>query len=143
VIVCGTGWPPPEAGALVDHLHEFLGHSTKPRLVWREWADTSVWKDAQLLWLWDRHPEEWLVNLALRRGVPVLAPASFWAEGLARHYGAVILYDTYLEALAAMRVLFTIPSLRGEFASRARPASVAATALAQKFAFALSSEAVN
>lgn len=143
VVVCGTGWPALEVAQLVDHAYKHLGDGPTPRFVWREWADATVWREARLLWLWDAHPEEWLVNQALRHGVPVLAPASRWAEGLARHYGAVILYGTYLEALAAMRALFALPRLHDEFAWRARSASVAATALAQKWAFGLNSEAVN
>jgi glycosyltransferase involved in cell wall biosynthesis len=143
VIVCGTGRPAPEAVKLVDHAHEYLGDSPKPRFIWREWADASVWKDAKLLWLWDRNSAEWLVNMALRRGVPVLAPASYWTEGLARHYRAVILYKTYLDALAAMRVLLSSPALRDEFAWRGRAASLAATALAPKSAFRLWAESSN
>lgn len=143
VIICGTGLPPIEVFKLVDHAHKFLADGPKARFIWREWADNSVWKDAALLWLWDRHPSESLVNTALRRGIPVLAPASYWAEGLARHYGAVILYDTYLEALAAMKVLLSVPTLRNEFAWRSRAASVAATALAPKSAFSLWAESVN
>jgi glycosyltransferase involved in cell wall biosynthesis len=140
VIVCGAGLPPLEVFKLVDHAHKFLADGPKARLIWREWADASVWNDATLLWLWDRHPAEWLVNMALRRGIPVLAPVSYWAEGLARHYGAVILYDTYLEALAAMKVLLSVPALRNEFASRSLAASVAATALAPRTAFSLGEE---
>jgi glycosyltransferase involved in cell wall biosynthesis len=143
VIVCGTGWPPQEANTLITHLHEHLYPGPKPRLIWREWADSSVWKDATLLWLWDGHPEEWLVNTALRRGIPVLAPKSYWSEGLARHYGAVILYETYLEALAAMRVLLSVPALRNEFAWRSHAAASAATALAPLSAFTLSYQAVD
>jgi glycosyltransferase involved in cell wall biosynthesis len=143
VIVCGTGWPPVEVAKLVANAHKHLVDPPKPRFVWHEWADSAVWKEANLLWLWDRHPEEGLVNLALRRGVPVLAPASIWTEGLARHYGAVILYKTYLEALAAMRVLLGTPHLREDFSARAKSAATAATALAQKSAFRLNSEVLN
>ncbi len=142
VVVCGTGWPSLEVCSLVNHVHEHLYPGPPPRFIWREWADASVWRDATLLWLWDRHPEEWLVNTALRRGVPILAPATDWAEGLARHYGAVVLYNTYLEALAAMRVLLSMPTLRNEFARRSRAASTAAAALAPRAAFNLTSDAV-
>ena len=142
VIVCGTGWPSLEVCSLVNHVHKHLYPGPSPRFIWREWADASVWRDATLLWLWDRHPEEWLVNTALRRGVPILAPATGWAEGLARHYGAIILYNTYLEALAAMRVLLSMPTLRNEFARRSRAASTAAAALAPRAAFNLTSDAV-
>jgi|SRR5271165_2731894 len=141
VIICGTGWPALEVGALTSHAHQYLGDGPTPRFIWREWADAAVWNDAVLLWLWDRHPEEWLVNAALRRGVPVLAPANAWAEGLARHYGGVILYRTYLEALAAMRAVLSIPSLRTEFAGRSRAASASATVMAPVAAFTLISEA--
>lgn len=141
VIICGTGWPALEVSALTSHIHDHLGWGPAPRFVWREWADQRVWKDADLLWLWDRHPEEWLVNAALRRGVPVLAPATHWAEGLARHYGGIILYRTYLEALAAMRSVLSIPTLRAEFAWRSRAASASATVMAPNTAFRLNSEA--
>jgi hypothetical protein len=141
VIVCGTGWPSLEVSALVSHAHEHLDHRPTPRFIWREWADATVWRDASLLWLWDRHPEEWLVNTAIRRGVPVLAPANSWAEGLARHYGGVILYRTYLEALAAMRALLSVPTLRERFARRSSEAAASATVMAPVYAFNLSSEA--
>jgi len=141
VVICGTGWPALEVGALTSHLHEHLGDGLMPRLVWREWADATVWREAALLWLWDRHAEEWLVNTALRRGVPVLAAANPWAEGLARHYGGVILYHTYLEAFAAMRTLLAMPALRQGFAGRALAGAEAATALVPSTAFSLKSEA--
>jgi glycosyltransferase involved in cell wall biosynthesis len=140
VIICGTGWPPLEASALTSRAHEHLGDGPAPRFIWHEWADARVWRDAALLWLWDRHPEEWLVNAALRRGVPILAPANQWAEGLARHYGGVILYRTYLEALAAMRSVLSIPALHAEFAWRSRAASASAAVMAPTTAFGLNSE---
>jgi hypothetical protein len=141
VIICGTGWPPREVSALTSHAHEYLSDGPTPRFLWREWADARVWRDAVLLWLWDRHAEEWLVNTALRSGVPILTPANPWAEGLARHYGGVILYRTYLEALAAMRTVLSIPTLRAEFGWRSRAASAAATVMAPTTAFRLTSEA--
>jgi len=90
--------------------------------------------------LWDRHPEESLVNTAIRRGVPVLAPAHGWSEGLSRHYGGVILYRTYLEALAAMRALLSVPMLREKFAGRSHAAASSATVMAPVQSFNLSSE---
>ena len=141
VVICGTGWPSLEVSALAGHAHEHLDHVSTPRFIWREWADATVWRDASLLWLWDRHPEESLVNMAIRRGVPVLAPANGWAEGLSRHYGGVILYRTYLEALAAMRPLLSTPTLREEFARRSHAAAGSATVMAPMSAFNLSSEA--
>jgi hypothetical protein len=126
---------------LTSHAHEYLSDGPAPRFIWREWADATVWNHAALLWLWDRHPAEWLVNAALRRGVPVLAPANVWAEGLARHYGGVILYRTFLEALAAMRALLSIPKLKAEFVRRSRAAAASATAMAPITAFTLRSEA--
>jgi hypothetical protein len=141
VIICGAGWPAVEVSALASHAHEHLQHEPAPRFIWREWADATVWREASLLWLWDRHPEEPLVNAAIRHGVPVLAPANGWAEGLARHYGGVILYRTYLEALAAMRALLSVPALREQFARRSRAAAASATAMAPVSAFNLSSEA--
>ena len=124
VVICGTGWPAVEVSALAAQAHKHLERCATPRFIWREWADAAVWRDARLLWLWDRHPEESLVNTAIRRGVPVLAPAHGWSEGLSRHYGGVILYRTYLEALAAMRALLSVPSLREKFAGRSHAAVV-------------------
>ncbi len=141
VVICGTGWPALEVSTLAANAHKYVDSRPTPRFIWREWADATVWRDASLLWLWDRHPEESLVNTAIRRGVPVLAPASGWAEGLARHYGGVILYRTYLEALAAMRSLLSIPTLRQEFARRSHGAAASATVMAPVSAFNLSSEA--
>ncbi len=141
VVVCGSGWPSLEVSALAGHAHKHLDKHPTPRFIWREWADATVWRDAKLLWLWDRHPEEPLVNTAIRRGVPVLAPANSWAEGLARHYGGVILYRTYLEALAAMGALLSIPTLREEFARRSHAAAASATVMAPVSTFNLSSEA--
>jgi len=141
VIVCGAGWPALEVGALTSHAHQHLDHRPTPRFIWREWADAMVWREATLLWLWDRHPEEPLVNAAIRRGVPVLAPENAWAEGLARHFGGVILYRSYLEALAAMRALLSVPSLRQQFTRRAEEAAAAATVMAPVNAFNLTSEA--
>jgi glycosyltransferase involved in cell wall biosynthesis len=141
VVVCGTGWPSLEVSALASEAYKHLDNRPTPRFIWREWADATVWRDASLLWLWDRHPEEWLVNIALRRGVPVLAPVNAWAEGLARHYGGVVLYRTYLEALAAMRALLAIPTLREEFARRSQAAAASATVMAPVNTFNLSSEA--
>jgi hypothetical protein len=141
VVICGAGWPSLEVSALASEAHKQLDNHPAPRFIWREWADATVWRDASLLWLWDRHPEEWLVNIAMRRGVPVLAPANAWGEGLARHYGGVILYRTYLEALAAMRALLSIPTLREEFARRSHAAAASATVMAPVSTFNLSSEA--
>jgi glycosyltransferase involved in cell wall biosynthesis len=140
VVICGTGWPALEVGALTRHVHEFMMDGIAPRFIWREWADDAVWREAAMLWLWDRHPEEWLVNMALRHGVAILAAANPWAEGLARHYGGVVLYRTYAEALASLRTILSIPGLRAEIAMRARAASAAATAMAPPTAFALKSE---
>ncbi len=140
LIICGTQWPAAEVAILVNRLHDYLLPGLTPRFVWREWADASAWKEASLVWLWDRHPSEALVNTAMRRGVPVLAPATDWADGLARHYGGVILYKTYLEALAALRSLFSVPSLRSEFSWRARAGSLTGAALAAREAFTLHAE---
>ncbi len=140
IIICGTAGASPEATLLVDNAYKHLEYGPPVRFVWHDWADVTVWRDAKLLWLWDRHPAEDLTNMALRHGVPVLAPRSDWTEGLARHYGAVILYSTYIEALATMRALFMVPNLRTKLASLSRAGSRAATALAPDSAFHLSSE---
>lgn len=140
VIICGTGWPALEVSALTSHAHEYLRGGPTPRFVWREWDDAGIWRDAVLLWQWDRHPEEWLVNAASRRGIPILAPANQWAEGLARHYGGVILYRTYLEALAAMRNVLSVPTLWAEYAWRSRAAAASGTVMAPTNAFRLTSQ---
>lgn len=140
VVICGTGWPSLEVSALAANAHNHIENCPVPRFIWREWADATVWRDASLVWLWDRHSEESLVNAAIRHGVPILAPANGWAEGLSRHYGGVILYRTYLEALAAMRALLTVSTLREKFGRRAQAAAAAATVMAPVSAFNLSSE---
>ena len=140
IVICGSAWAPREAKLLVDNAYKHLGDGARARFIWHGWADVSVWRNAKLLWLWDRHPGEQLTNMAFRHGVPVLAPRSDWTEGLARHYGAVILYDKYIEALAAMSALFTVPTLLNKFASLSRAASGTATALAPSSALHLSSE---
>jgi hypothetical protein len=53
----------------------------------------------------------------------------------------VILYGTYLEALASMRALLSVPPLRDEFARRSHAAAASATVMAPASAFNLSSEA--
>jgi glycosyltransferase involved in cell wall biosynthesis len=140
VIICGTAWPPMEVASLLGRAHEYLPAVPTARFIWYEWADTAVWNSTALIWLWDRHAAQELVSTGLRRGVPVLAPATEWAQGLARHFGSVILYNTYLEALAAMRALLSVPALLSEFSSRALPAAAVATALAPEVAFSLHSE---
>jgi glycosyltransferase involved in cell wall biosynthesis len=142
VIVCGISSPTEQVRALLDRVHEHVPVGLTPRFLWHEWlADGLAWKQADLLWLWDKDPSESLINLALRRGVPVLAPITDWTEGLSRHYAGVILYRTYLEALAALRSLLSVPTLRGEFSWGAQAASIPATVLAPRRAFALRSEA--
>jgi len=142
VVICGTGIPPQQVAILIEHLHDHLLPGITPRFIWHEWAaESAVWNDAALVWLWDRHCSHSLFNTALRRGVPVLAPITDWAEGLARHYGGVIPYRTYLEALAILRNLLSIPKLRTEFSWRARAGSTASTSLAPASAFTLRSEA--
>lgn len=142
LIICGSASPPPPAEALVRELHKHLPLTPGPRLVWHEWADPAIWRSARLLWLWDRQPADALVNTALRYGVPVLAPSSNWAEGLARHYSGIIPYQTYLEALSTLQVLFSHPALRQEIGIRARAASASAVALAPRAGFALPSETI-
>jgi glycosyltransferase involved in cell wall biosynthesis len=142
VIICGTGIPPHPAVALIEHVHDHLLPGVTARFIWHEWAaESAVWNDATLVWLWDRYGSHSLFNSALRRGVPVLAPISDWAEGLSRHYGNVILYRTYLEAFAVLRSLLSVPTFWTEFSWRARAGSVASTSLAPASAFALRSEA--
>jgi glycosyltransferase involved in cell wall biosynthesis len=142
VIICGTGIPPHPAVALIEHLHDHLLPGMTARLIWHEWAaESAVWNDVALVWLWDRNCSYSLFNVALQRGVPVLAPISDWAEGLSRHYGSVILYRTYLEAFAALRSLLSVPTLQTAFSWRARAGSAASTSLAPASAFTLRSEA--
>jgi glycosyltransferase involved in cell wall biosynthesis len=142
LVICGTGIPPQQVATLIEHLHDHLLPGITPRFIWHEWAaESAVWNDAALVWFWDRHCSHSLFNTALRRGVPVLAPITDWAEGLGRHYGGVILYRTYLEALATLRNLLSIPNLRAEFFWRARAGSAASTSLAPASAFTLRSEA--
>ena len=141
VIVCGTELPPAEVAILLKRVHDYLPSDLIPRFVWHEWVEPAIWRDAKLVWLWDQHVSEGLFNEALRRGVPVLTPETTWAVGLARHYGGVIFYRTYLEALASLSALFSVPTLQTEFSWRARLAATAATALARSEAFSLHSEA--
>lgn len=143
VIVCGTGWPPTQVTAMLNRVHDHLLPGLTPRFIWHEWSEPATWKDTVLLWLWDGEPAERLVNEALRRGVPVLAPKTDKAVGLARHYGGVILYRTYLEALATLRTLLSIPTLRTEFSWCASASAASATALAAREAFSLGSESLS
>jgi glycosyltransferase involved in cell wall biosynthesis len=140
VVVCGAASLPPQAEALVRALHAHLQPGPVPRLLWHDWCGVEAWADARLLWLWDRHAHEALFAQALKRGIPVLAPRTDWAEGLARHYGGVVLYRTYLEAMAALRALLVMPDLRRQFADRAYGAADAAVAMAQRGAFDLRAE---
>jgi glycosyltransferase involved in cell wall biosynthesis len=140
VVICGAGSPPGEAHALARSLHAHLLPGTPPRLIWHSWADAAAWNDAALLWFWDRRVDEALFNQALSHGVPILAPSTDWGEGVARHYGGVVLYRTYLEAMAALRALLGVPGLRGEFSRRAWAAAAAAASLAPRAAFDLRAE---
>ena len=140
VVVCGAASLPPQVEALVRELHAHLPPGPVPRLLWHDWCGAEAWADARLLWLWDRHAHEALFAQALKRGIPVLAPHTGWAEGLARHYGGVILYRTYLEAMAALRALLAMPDLRREFAARACGAADASVAMAPRGAFDLRAE---
>ena len=143
VVVCGCSSPPEQARVLLQRVHEFSPPALTPRFLWHEWLmDGVAWKDATLVWLWDGQPSESLVNLALRRGVPVLAPITDWTEGLSRHHSGVILYKTYLEALAALRSLLSVPTLVREFSRAAKGSAIAASVMAPRRAFALRSEAV-
>jgi hypothetical protein len=142
VVICGCGQPPAPVAECMGHFHEHFSASSAVSFLWHEWADHTAWTEAKLLWLWDQQPAEWLINTALRCGVPVLAPANRWTEGIARHYGGVILYGTFLEAMAAICPLLSQPALHAQFAWRARAAGAAATVLAPKTAFHVTTEAI-
>ena len=141
IITGGSASPPEEAGIVMQHLYDHLLPGRTPRFIWHEWACRQMCANASLFWLWDAWPAESLINLALHAGVPVLAPISDWTEGLARHYGAVIVYKTYLEALATLRSLLSNPPLMAEFSTYARAGSAAATILSPRRAFELRSGA--
>jgi hypothetical protein len=143
VILCGRAWPPTEVTSMLNRVHDHLLPGMTPRFIWHEWTDLATWRDTVLLWLWDSEPSERLFDDAMRRGIPVLAPVTDKATALARHYGGVILYRTYLEALATLRTLLSIPTLRTEFSARARASASAATALAPREQFSLRSEPLS
>lgn len=140
VIICGAGWPSEQAAAAIARLHEHLPPGLVPRLVWHGWAGDGPWDDAAALWFWDRLPEEPLIAEALRRGLPVLAPDNGWARALARQGAPVLIYETYLEALAALRALLLDPGLTRGIARRARLAAAGAAALAPNHTFRLLAE---
>jgi glycosyltransferase involved in cell wall biosynthesis len=143
VIQCGMAWPPTEVTTMLNRVHDHLLPGMTPRFIWHEWTDVATWRDTVLLWLWDSEPSERLFDNAMRRGIPVLAPVTDRTTALARHYGGVILYRTYLEALATLRILLSIPTLRTEFSACARASASSATALAPRELFSLRSGSLS
>jgi glycosyltransferase involved in cell wall biosynthesis len=142
VIICSSSRPPQQVSIMLNRVHDHPVAGVTPRFVWHEWVELAIWRDAVLLWLWDGEPAEALTNDAMRRGIPVLAPRTDRAEGLARHYGSMVLYRTYLEALAALRALLSNATLRTEFSGRAHASAATATALAAREAFSLRAQRI-
>lgn len=141
VVVCHGESAPPEAGLLISRAHQHLPSPPIPRFLWHRWVEPKVWQDAVAVWLWDGAGEKSFFHGALRRGIPILSPETDWARGLARHYGSVIVYHTFTEALASLRVLLAQPALRMEIAERARASAATAAYFAPRRAFTLGSEA--
>jgi glycosyltransferase involved in cell wall biosynthesis len=138
LIVCGAGSPPAKIVGLLNGIHEFLDSESSARFIWSEWSDVNVWQDAELLWLWDEDIDQSLTLKAISHHVPVLAPASNWFKGLERQLGCgVFLYETYLEALAAIKVIMSRSELRLRLKAASRTAIEPAIALAHNRSFEL------
>lgn len=142
VIMCHGKSVPAEAVLLLSRAHEHLPGPPTPRFIWHKWDEPAVWNHVALVWLWDRSANESLFQTALRRGIPILSPRTDWAQALARHYGGVIVYDTFVQALATLRVLLAQQALRMEIADRALASAAANSYFASQQAFALLSEAL-
>lgn len=141
LVICGTGSPPTEVIGLLNSIHEFLAPGSLARFIWKEWLDVNVWQDAALLWLWDDDNDQSLTIHAINYGIPVLAPASNWFKGLERQVGCgIFLYETYLEALAAIRTIISRSELRLRLKAVSRTAMEPVIALAAGKSFALFSD---
>jgi hypothetical protein len=77
----------------------------RARFIWHEWADASVWEQAELLWLWSTPLSFENLIRALKRDLTILAPRGLIADQLAHWSGNVITYGTYLDALASISAL--------------------------------------
>jgi glycosyltransferase involved in cell wall biosynthesis len=103
LVLCAGESPSPQIAEICNHLHRIEGPGQKARLVWHEWADPGAWEQAALFWNWSSTPHQPALRRALRAGVPILAPRSCAAmAAIEKNIGAVVIYDTFLEALLTL-----------------------------------------
>ena len=111
VIMIGPGSAPEPIIELVSTLYKHAELPPGTRLLRADWVPPHAWDHARLLWIWSDARADAKILAALRRGVPVLAPAHIGLERWTDAGAPVILYETPLQALAALQVLFGRPSL--------------------------------
>ncbi|NHO34022.1 glycosyltransferase [Acetobacter fallax] len=126
VILTGEGTAPDAIITLTDHLHDYLTLPASFRLLRHDWVNAEAWENAQLLWLWNEKNALPVALNALRRNIPILAPAGIGLEDRIRTGAPVLLYRTPLEALAHLQILLEKPGIRSYLADNA---SVAADAV--------------
>ena len=139
VIMIGQGSASPEMIALVGSLHQHLPDGPPPRLLRHDWVPPQTWDEATLLWLWTGQGAQEAALQALRRDIPVVAPAGLGLERWAEAGAPVFLYNTPLEALAALQILLGNPAIRARLIRRNSLAADAVWA-APRDAFALRAE---
>jgi glycosyltransferase involved in cell wall biosynthesis len=102
LVLC-AGDPSPQIAEICKNLHRLERPGHRARLIWHEWADPEAWQQAALLWNWSSTPHQPALRRALRAGVPILAPRSCAAmAAIEKRIGAVVTYDTFLEALVTL-----------------------------------------
>ncbi len=114
VVICAGETPSKEMDFLIHRFHIIEEGRFRVRFIWDGWADSIIWRQAKLLWLWDTANSEPNLARALKQGLPVLAPANSFAAYLAGRCSTVVTYGTYLEALGALAAIIDAPiSLSG------------------------------
>lgn len=136
VILCDGGWPAQEVAQLFNSFALFE-RRTRIRFVYADWADSDLWARARALFLWSDERRSALLGRALRRGLPVIAPAqSGIAAFFAREGGAGVGYGNFAEAIAAL-----LAAADAQDADLKRPdLADLATAVSRPQAFAFASE---
>lgn len=142
VVLVGQGEAPQTVIRLIGQLHQHILPAVAPRLLRHDWVSQQGWEEARLLWLWSGTGAQEAALRALRQGIPVLAPRGLGLELWARADGPVILYDTPLEAMAALQVLLEHPPIRDRLAAEADLSTDAVWA-APREAFALHAEGLG
>ncbi|TXN08121.1 glycosyltransferase family 4 protein [Methylobacterium sp. WL103] len=115
VVVCAGRAPSPafsrKLQMMLGRFHLAEDMDRRVRFVWHAWAGSSVWRQAQLLWLWGETgtAELPLVTRALRAGIPVLAPQDSPLADATKAGSVVGVYASLLEAVGQIAALQDMP----------------------------------